>query len=90
MRNPRLVMMSCKGPHTTPWMLPQGGERIVRILHLLAGEHVVIEQADQFSELVYSDPGEYIFVPESRFRVRKELDAEVVGSPTIVEVLYDG
>lgn len=83
----RLGMMSCKGPHTTPWMAPQGGETSVRVIHLLEGERIVIE-CELESERTLAIPGEYPFTPSKRFRFRKERDEDVEGSPTMVEVIY--
>ena len=86
----RLAMVSCKGPHTTPWMLPQGGECRLRILHMMDGEKVVLLEEGVAGEKVYNSVGEFPFHPEGKFCFAKHRDAEVLGSPTIVEVLYNG
>lgn len=82
----RLAMLACVGPHTTPWMLPQGGESHVRIMNLMDGERIVVE-SESSVEAVHDSPGTFIFQPASRFRFRKERDI-TEGSPTLVEVLY--
>lgn len=85
----RLAMMNCKGPHTTPWMSPQGGESGVRVLHLVEGEVVTVEEEDGTLTLV-SSPSEFPFQPSSRFRFKKDYSEGVIPSPTLVEVLYNG
>lgn len=85
----RLGMMSCKGPHTTPWMNPDGEETSVRVLHMVEGERVVAEIADE-SSVAFERPGTYPFHPSHRFRFIKERKQHVEGSPTMVEVIYNG
>lgn len=84
----RLAMLACKGPHTTPWMAPQGGESAVRVLHLVEGEVVLVEE-DGGTLIQVSSPGEYPFQPASRFRFQKVREEETLPSPTLVEVLYN-
>jgi len=86
----RVAMVACRGPHTTPWMNPQGGETGVRILHLEPGGEVVLIEDGSANEVAYSEVGEYPFRPKARFQIRKTPPTGEKGFPTLVEVLYDG
>lgn len=85
----RLAMMQCTGPHTTPWMIPQGDESRVRIMHIVQGEEVVVEEDGVEPKVSHTAPGEYHFQPASRFRFVKNRQPDVSGSPTMIEVLYE-
>lgn len=84
----RLAMMSCKGPYTTPWMATEGGESGLRIIFLMEGEHVTVEDGAETHR--FDSPGEFPFHPSGpRIRFSKERLPGVEGSPTLVEVLYN-
>lgn len=85
----RLVMMSCVGPYTTPWMSLEGGEAKLRVLFLMPGEEVVLEQ-DGGSREAFQSAGEYPFRPGDKYRLHKIRPSDVQGAPTLVEVLFNG
>ena len=52
-------------------------------------EEVVLEQEDD-PEVIFKSPGEYHFHPSGSYRFRKTRPENMDGSPTQVEVVFNG
>lgn len=84
-------MLGCKTSASGPWARPNGKELGLRIIHLLKGERVLVETEQ--SVFHFNEPGSFPLgqlATASRYRVCKEVDEGVEGSPTIVEVILNG
>ena len=84
-------MLGCKTSVDGPWSRSNGKELGLRIIHLLKGERIRIETEQ--SVFMFKEPGSFPLghlADASRYRVCKEVDEGVEGSPTIVEVILNG
>lgn len=90
----RLAMVAVEGPMEGSWTLAKGNEQGIKIVHLMKGERVCLEvKIDKISGFaIFDQPGSFP-IPWTRFdkyRVNKEVDSEVIGSPTTVEIILNG
>lgn len=90
----RVALVACSESTEGPWTLAKGNESGIKIVHLLEGERVSLEvKVDGiYGVATFDQPGSFP-LPWSRFdkyRIVKEVDSGVRGSPTTVEVILNG
>lgn len=89
----RLALVACKDAIEGPWTLARGNERAIKIGHLLNGERILLvaQIGDLNHQEEYTVPGTFPLPLKrmERYRVIKQVDEGLSGSPTTVEVILD-
>lgn len=89
----RIALVACTNKTDGAWSSAKGNERAIKIIHLVDGEHVVLEAeiGDLRHQEEFSVPGVFPlpFRRMERYRVGKWVDDGVKPSPTTVEIILD-
>jgi hypothetical protein len=90
----RVALVACSETTEGPWTLAKGNESGIKIVHLCEGERVRLEVdvAGTSSTKTFDQSGSYPLQIDifNKYRVIKEVDPEVRGSPTTVEIILNG
>ena len=90
----RMALVACDTTTEGPWTLAKGNEKGIKIIHMVEGERVSLEvEVDGVSNIVtFDQPGSFPLQLDifSRYRVLKQVDDAVRGSPTTVEIILNG
>lgn len=90
----RVALVACEQATEGPWTLAKGNEQGIKIVQLGEGERISLEvKIDGIFGFATFDQAGSFSLPWSRFdryRVVKEVNDGVRGSPTTVEMILNG
>lgn len=89
----RMALVACIDATEGPWTLAKGNETGIKIVCLGEGERVGLRmEVEDVSDIaIFDSAGSYPFPWQGikRYRVVKEVDDGVKGSPTTVEIILN-